>query len=341
MKALVTGGGGFLGGRIVRRLRERGDDVVVLGRRRYPHLEALGVPCLRGDVRDPDAVARAARGADVVFHVAALTGVWGRRRDFQSINVGGTKNVLAACRAEGVPRLVYTSSPSVVFGRDDLCGADESRPYPERFLAPYPESKVAAERLVLEADGDSLATVALRPHLIWGPGDPHLVPRVVERARRGKLKQVGDGANRVDLTYIDNAAEAHLLAADRLAPGSPCAGKPYFISDGAPVRLWDWINDLLRRLGLPPVTRRVSYRTAYAAGAILETVHGIAFPKREPAMTRFVASQLAKSHYFYIEAAKRDLAYRTVVTSEEGLERLVRWLTGVEAAPAAMEAIRR
>ncbi|RME37786.1 MAG: NAD-dependent epimerase/dehydratase family protein, partial [Planctomycetota bacterium] len=325
----------FLGEHIVRRLCERGDEVVVLGRRSYPHLERLGVRCLRGDVRDPAAVIRAVRGADVVFHAAALTGVWGRRRDFQSINVGGTKNILAACRKEGVPRLVFTSSPSVVFGRDDLCGVDESQPSPRRFLAPYPESKAEAERLVLCADGESLATIALRPHLIWGPGDPHLIPRVIERARRGKLKQVGKGTNRVDLTYIDNAVEAHLLAADRLAPGSPCAGKAYFISDGAPVLLWDWINDLLHRLGIPPVRRRVSYRAAYAAGAVLETLHGLFLPQREPPMTRFVASQLSKSHYFNIKAAKRDFSYRPIVTPEDGMERLVRWLKEPEATPEA------
>jgi 2-alkyl-3-oxoalkanoate reductase len=326
MKALVTGGGGFLGGRIVRALRERGDQPIALGRNNYPDLEELGIQTIQADIRDPDSVYKACKGIDTVFHVAALAGFWGRRVDFESINVGGTRNVIDACKKAGVSKLVYTSSPSVVFGTEPICGADESQPYPDRYLAHYPATKAAAERLVLAANGADFSTVALRPHLIWGPGDPHLIPRVVDRARAGKLKQIGDGTNLVDITYVDNAADAHVLAADVLSPGSSCAGKPYFISQGAPVPLWGWINDLLGRLGVDPVARQVSPAIAHAAGAVFEAIYGVLRLRSDPPMTRFVASQLSKSHYFDISAARRDFGYEPRISTDEGTERLVSWM---------------
>ena len=322
MRALVTGGGGFLGGAVVRLLRERGDSVRSFSRQAYPALEALGVEQRRGDLGDAAAVAAAVAGCDVVFHVAAKAGVWGPWAEYYSANVVGTEHVLAACRLHGVRRLVYTSSPSVVFAGHDEEGIDESAPYPKKFLANYPRSKAMAERLVLAANGPALATVALRPHLIWGPGDPHLVPRLVERARAGKLRQVGNGRNRVDTVYVTNAADAHVLAGDRLAPGSPVAGRAYFITQGEPVLLWDFINRVLQASGLPRATRRIPAWAAYAAGAILEGVYRLLRLRGEPPMTRFVARQLATSHWFDISAARRDLGYEPRVSTEEGLRRL-------------------
>ena len=323
MKALVTGGGGFLGGKIVDLLLARGDDVTALGRHQYPRLERAGIKTVQADLRDATAVREVCRGMDVVFHVAAVTGIWGRRQTFWEINVDGTRNVIDACRQCGVAKLVYTSSPSVVFGEDDLCGVDESQPYPNRYLADYPETKAVAEKAVLEANGTALATVSLRPHLIWGPRDRHLIPRVIDRARQGRLVQVGTGRNLVDVTYIDDAAGAHLDAAERLAPDAPCAGKAYFISQGNPVRLWPWLNGILGRLGIPAVTRTMSYRTARAIGRVLESAHALPGLRGEPRMTRFLASQLAKSHYFDIAAARRDLGYSPKVGMEEGVERLL------------------
>jgi len=326
MKALVTGGGGFLGGCICRMLHQRGDKVVALGRGTYPDLERQEIATLQADVRDAVAVRDACEGIDTVFHAAALPGIWGRYSTFYAINVTGTASVIAACRAQRVPRLIFTSSPSVVFGDGPLCGVDESQPYPDRYLAPYPETKAAAERMVLAANDVTLATVALRPHLIWGPGDPHLIPRVVQRAREGRLVQVGDGENLVDITYIDNAAEAHVRAADALAPGSPCAGKAYFISQGEPVPLWPWLNDILEQLGVARVSRRISYGAARRIGAMLETVYRLLPAEREPRMTRFLAAQLAHSHYFDISAARRDFGYEPTVSTAEGLHRLLPWL---------------
>lgn len=323
MKALVTGGGGFLGSAICRKLRDAGHDVTALGRRPYPELEAAHIRCTQADLRDAAAIRDACQGMDAVFHAGAIPGVWGPRRLFWETNVDGTRNVIEACRATHVPRLIYTSSPSVVFGRSDLCGVDESQPYPDKYLAHYPASKAAAERLVLTANGSDLATVALRPHLIWGPGDPHLIPRVIEKARAGRLRIVGAGRNEVDIIYIDNAADAHLLAAQALAHDGACAGKAYFLGQERPVALWPWLNDLLGRLGIPLVQKSISYSTAYRLGGVMEGFFGLFGVKKEPPMTRFVAAQLAKSHYFDHSAAERDFGYRPSVLIEEGIERTV------------------
>lgn len=338
MKAVVTGGGGFLGGRMVEMLHARGDTVIALGRRTYPHLEAAGIRTVQADIRDLDALVSAFRDADVVFHVAALAAVWGKRRLFWDVNVRGTQNVIAACRQQGVGRLVYTSTPSVVFGKQDLCGVDESQPYPRKYLTPYAETKAIAERAVLAANGPKLATVALRPHLIWGPGDPHLIPRVIERARRGQLVQVGDGKNLVDITYIDNAAEAHVRAAQVLSSGRECPGRAFFISQGEPVSLWPWLSELLEAVGAPRPTRTIPFRSAYLAGAVLELAYRALALEREPKMTRFISLQLAKNHYFDISAARWLVGYEPVVTTEEGLQRLVRDLKGAQSAVAATAA---
>lgn len=326
MRALITGGGGFLGSRLARMLVERGDDVVVLGRNRYAALEALGVRCIPADVRDALAVRNACTDVDIVFHAAALAGIWGPRDLFQQINVRGTWNVINACRDHGIPRLVYTSSPSVVLGDAPVRGGDESLPYPRRFLNPYSLTKALAERDVLRASGPSLRTVAIRPHLIFGPGDPHLMPRIVARARAGRLIRVGAGENLVDITFVDNAAWAHVLAADELAGSARCAGKAYFVSQGQPVRLWDWIGDVLARIGAPEARRRVSHRMARIVGAALEAAYALSRRRGEPPMTRFLADQLALDHYFDSSAARRDFGYQPLVNLDEARDRLVRWL---------------
>jgi nucleoside-diphosphate-sugar epimerase len=326
MRALVTGGGGFLGGAIVRRLLARGNEVRSFARGDYPALQALGVDVRRGDLADAAAVARAVEGCDVVFHVAAKAGIWGRYEDYHRINVIGTQNVLTACRRCGVRGLVYTSSPSVVFDGRDMEGVDESAPYSDHFDAHYPQTKALAEQLMLKANGADLATVALRPHLIWGPGDNHLGPRILARARAGKLRRIGRQNKRVDSLYIDNAADAHLLAAERLRPGAAVAGRAYFITQGEPLPLWDLINRILAAADLPPVTRPVPAWAAFSVGWVLEHGYRLLGWHDEPPLTRFLARELSAAHWFNIDAARRDLNYHPAVSIDEGMDRLRRFL---------------
>jgi 2-alkyl-3-oxoalkanoate reductase len=328
MKALVTGGGGFLGLAIVRKLRARGDDVRSFSRSTYPVLDELGVESLRGDLEDEAAVREAASGCDIIFHVAARAGVWGSAESYHRPNVVGTENVLKACAAHGICRLVYTSSPSVTFAGTDQEDVDESEPYPDHYLNHYARTKALAERHVLAANGDDLSTVSLRPHLIWGPGDPHLVPRILDRARSGRLRLLGDRPNRVDSVYVDNAADAHLLAADRLSVGSDVAGKAYFITQGEPIPMEELLNRILAAGGLPPAERRIPANFAYLLGAVLEGLYGLFGAENEPPITRFVARQLSTAHWFDISAARRDLDYAPAISLDEGMERLARSLQG-------------
>jgi nucleoside-diphosphate-sugar epimerase len=325
VRSLVTGGGGFLGTAIVKRLLEAGDVVRTLQRGSYPELERLGVECVRGDIADAGIVDRAVQGCDRVFHVAAKVEMWGRIEPFRRVNVLGTQNIVDAMRRAGVGRLIFTSSPSVVHAGSDIEGDDESLPYPERYEAAYPETKAEAERAVLAANGPDLATVALRPHLIWGPGDTTLVPNIVDRARRGQLRLVGDGSKLIDTVVIDNAVDAHLLAAARLEPGAACAGRPYFITNDDPRPLKEIINGFVTAAGLPPVERSIPVKAAVAVGHVFETIHRWLPMTGEPRMTPFLAQNLATAHWYDISAAKRDLGYAPGVSIDEGMRRLREW----------------
>jgi nucleoside-diphosphate-sugar epimerase len=307
----------------VRRLRERGDAVRVLGRNHYPHLEPLGVEQVTGDVRDPTCVEAAVRGVQGVFHVAARVGYWGPYEAYRSTNVDGTQNVIDAVRAAGVPRLVYTSTPSVVIGAEGAAaGSDADQPYPDRYLSSYGPTKAEAERRVRSAHGAGLATVALRPHFIFGPRDPQVVGRVVARARQGRLAQVGDGTNRVDVTYLDNCVDAHLAAFDALASdGAACGGRAYFLGQEEPVALWPFVARLLEGFKAPPVQRKLSFRAAYALGATLELAFGAVRSRAEPPLTRMAAVMLGTDHWFDHSAAARDLGWTPRIAVDEALER--------------------
>jgi nucleoside-diphosphate-sugar epimerase len=284
----------------------------------------MGVEQFQGDIRDPDVVLRACRGVSLIFHTAAKAGIWGNPGDFFGINVTGTKNILTACsRAQSV-RLIHTSSPSVVFNGRDMSGVDETAPYPDRYTATYPATKALAEKEVCRAAKDGLPAIMLRPHLIWGPGDNHLVPRIVRRAR--SLRRIGDGRNLVDTVYIDNAADAHILAAEHLESNPRLSGKKYFISQGEPVPLWDMVDNILKAANREPVKGQISKKTAWIVGAVLEKCYrGLKLPG-EPRMTRFLAEELSTSHWFDIRAAREDLGYFPAVSMAEGLENLANWL---------------
>lgn len=322
MKALVTGGGGFLGSEIIRQLLDKGVEVRSLQRGHYPDLQSLGIEIHSGDISDQQTCNHACKDCDVVFHVAAKAGVWGAYEDYYRPNVIGTKNIIAACLKNNIKYLVYTSSPSAVFDGHDEQGIDESTPYPTHFLSHYSATKAQAEQLILAANSDKLATVALRPHLIWGIGDPHLFPRIINRARTGKLRTIANKGKLVDITHVENAAYAHILAMTVLLNNAACAGKAYFISNDEPMTMADIINRFLAVAQMPPVTRTVSPAVAYTIGIVMETTYKLLGIKTEPFMTRFIAKQLSVAHWYDLSAAKRDLGYSPKISIEEGMQRL-------------------
>lgn len=321
MRALVTGGNGFIGRYIVEQLVTRGDEVRVIGRNAYPELATLGVACFRADLTSSDVapLQHALHGCDTVFHVAAKAGVWGAWDEYYRNNVSATQRLVRAAVHAGVPKFIFTSSPSVVFGAESISGADERQPYAARYLAPYPQTKALAERYVLQQQ--EIMVTAIRPHLVWGPRDPHILPRMIVRARSGRLRQVGDGTNMVDVTYVENAAEAHILAADALHERSLVRGRAYFIGQERPVNLWQFINEVLHAVGAPPVTRRIPYPVAKRIAAMLEEAYALLGRDEEPLLTRLTAAELAKSHWFDHSAAQRDFGYGPRISIEEGLRR--------------------
>ena len=323
MRALVTGANGFLGSYLVRHLLELNYEVTAMTRRRDEGLANLDVEMAHGDVRDFDSVLSACTGQDIVFHTAGISGIWGPWKKYYTTNTVGTRNVVDACVQSSVRRLIYTSSPSVTFNGQHQTNIDESAPYPKRWLCHYPHSKALAEQNVLNANDEfDLLTCALRPHLIWGPGDRHLIPRLIDRARKKQLRRVGDGANLIDTIYVENAAEAHVQAAEALVDDSPLCGNAYFISQDDPVNCWEWINEILQMAGVPRVRQSISFRWAYRLGYALESIHELMNKDSEPRMTRFLAAQLAKNHYFDISRAKRDFGYSPRVGNAAGMLRM-------------------
>lgn len=326
MKALVTGGGGFLGSALVKQLLDEGWMVNTLQRGDYSFLQEWGANVIRGDLVNKNIVLKAAENCDVVFHVAAKAGVWGDYTGYYEANVIATENVISACEQLDIQHLVYTSTPSVVFDGNNEIGINERAEYPREYFNAYQATKAIAEQKVIAANSNTLKTVALRPHLIWGPGDRHLVPRVISRARSGKLKLVGNGQNKVDSCYIDNAVLAHILAANEIMGRGRCAGKVYFISNNEPIAMADLLNRILDCVGLPAISKSVSPVLAFTVGAILEKIYALLSIEQEPIMTRFVAKQLSTSHWFDLTAARTDLNYQPIITIDEGMKNLKHYL---------------
>jgi nucleoside-diphosphate-sugar epimerase len=331
-KVLVTGGGGFLGSALVAFARGRGLSVRSLARRHYPHLETLGVEQIQGDISDAATVDRAVEGCLTVFHTAAKAGLWGPEREYERVNVRGTRNVIDACRRRGARRIIFTSSPSVVFDGTAMEGADESAPYPSRFDASYPKTKAIAEQLVIASNSKDLAVVSIRPHLIWGPGDNNLLPRIISRAKSGRLRRIGGGEPKIDPIYIDNAAMAHFLAADKLEPGSAIAGKVYFVTQGEIIPLWTMIDRLLAAAGMAPVRRSIKRPLAIATAGLVELGYFLSNQSAEPPLTRFLVRQLSTTHWFKIDAARRDLGYEPRISIDQGMRILAKHLGAGAAA---------
>ncbi|MCB9092207.1 MAG: NAD-dependent epimerase/dehydratase family protein [Halobacteriovoraceae bacterium] len=325
MKILITGAGGFLGKKICEFLSiEKQFQLLGINRKIYPELYKIGVEQFAVDLRNIEELEKvfSENKIEAVIHTAAKAGIWGEFEDYYSINFKGTINLLTLCHKYGVKYFVYTSTPSVVFGRKAIRGASEKVPYASAFLTAYAKTKSLAEKEVLNWNTETLKTLAIRPHLIWGPGDPHILPRLVDKAKSGKLKIVGDGENLVDIIYVDNAAWAHIQALKKLISGELAGGSSYFIGQERPVKLWSFINQLLKTQNVDPIEKSLSSRFCYLLGLVLEKVFKWFKLKNEPPMTRFVALQLSKDHYFSHQKAKQDFDYQVRVKIEEGLERL-------------------
>lgn len=318
MKILVTGGGGFLGSAICRQLAGQGHQVVAFQRSPAEHLVADGVVSRQGSITSLPELRSAAEGSQAVIHTAGKAGVWGNPADYHHINVDGTSNVITVCRELAIPILVHTSSPSVVHSGGDIGGADESLPIADHFLAPYPESKALAEKMMIAANSDDLKTVALRPHLIWGPGDPHILPRLAAKVRGGRLALPGP-EKIIDTIFVENAAQAHIDALQELAGEARCAGKAYFVTNNEPLPQGEIIQRLLAAIGIEVTIRAVPVMVAKTAGTVCETAWRLLGLKSEPPVTRFSVEQLATAHWFDTRAAEHDFGYRPAISIEQGL----------------------
>ena len=324
----MTGGGGFLGQAICTQLLEHGYAVRSFSRSHYAALDAMGVEQVHGDLGSYDDVLRATQGVDAVIHNAALAGAWGPYDDYYRTNVVGTDHVIRAARAAGVRRLVYTSTPSVTHrATHPVAGLDASQvAYGEHLKAPYAATKKIAEIHALQANDAELAVTALRPRLIWGVGDNHILPGLIARARSGKLRLVGDGNNLIDSTYVDNAAFAHIQALKALDVGSANAGKAYFISNGDPRSLKETMNRMLEAAGAPLITRSVPFGLAMTVAQVSEWAYRLLPLPGEPMLTPFLVEQLVTTHWYDMTPAREDFGYIPPVSFDEGMRRLAREL---------------
>lgn len=315
-----------MGMALIKRLIKEGHKVTSFSRREYPLHWALGISSIQADIRDLEALEKACSERDVVFHLAAKVGIWGAYDDYYSTNVTGTLNVIKACRKQGVSRIVFTSSSSVVFDGSDLDGIDESYPYPEHHGSHYATTKAMAERLIIEANSEHLRTISLRPHLVWGPYDAHIVPGILKRASSGKLRRIGDQEHFIDTTYIDNMIDALLLAVDALESKPQAAGRNFFITNGEPARVWDFINSIIQIAGHKPVQKKIPEKVAMFAAGIAERFNKAFKPRTEPFMTRFAIRELCTNHWFDISSAREILGYEPKVSYAEGFKHLKDYL---------------
>jgi len=325
MKVFITGGGGFLARYIIQQLLADGHEITAYQRGDYSFLKEWCATCIKGDLTDAKLLSQSMQNHDVVFHVAAKAGVWGDYNEYYQANVIGTKNILKACEENSIKYLIYTSTPSVVFNGEDEEGINESEPYADKTYNAYQDTKIIAEKAVLAANSDIFKTVCLRPHLIWGIGDPHIITRVIERAKADKLKLVKTVNKKMDACYVENAASAHVKAMYELLDDGKCAGKVYFISNDEHISISELINKILHAANLPPAKKYVSANLAFILGSIVETIYKLLRIKNEPLMTRYVAKQLSVSHWYDLSAAKNDFSYSPDITTEQGMKKLAEY----------------
>lgn len=337
MVSLVTGGAGFVGAALVQALKDRGDQVIALDL--APSCPVQGIDYRRIDITDSAAVTEACRGVDTIFHNASIVHTKQNKQDVVwAVNLGGTENMLAAAREHGVKRFIYVSSGSVVYEGKDIENGDESLPYASVSQAPYADSKIAAEKLVLEHNGqDGIATCALRPHVVFGPGDGRFMPALLKQGKSGRLRvQVGRGVWLSDYTYLSNLIDALLLADEALkrdGTRSAAAGQAYFITNGEPMPFWDFVRKVAARLGFPPIKYQAPKSLVYAIAAVkegLDTLKGGTLSP-EDGLTRFAIRYMCTHHYFSIDKARHDLGYNPKVSVEEGIERTCQHLEAIGA----------
>ena len=324
MKVLVTGTGSLLLGGLASELLRRGDEVVCLQRRPAAFMGHQNAHEVLADICNSDAVALAAKGCDAIIHGAARVGVVGSQKEFYDTNVHGTENILRAAEQQSISRLVFVSTPSVAHTGDSLVGAPAGQAEIGRSRSYYAESKAIAERTVLNARNSQLAVVAIRPHLVWGPGDTQLVGRIVERAKSGRLAVVGTGNALVDSTYIDNAISAHIAALDALHIGSACDGKAYVVSNGEPRTVNELMRSMCESAGVPFEPRHLSLTLGIRLGSLVERLWPL-MQSSEPPITRFIAEQLGTAHWFDQRVVHNDLKWAPSVTLEEGFKQLTQW----------------
>lgn len=321
-RIVVTGASGFVGRALAIKLHEAGHHVVACSRSVCQELVSRGIEYCAIDIRSSARELGAlVANSDAIFHVAAKVDMWGAFEDFFEINVQGTRNLLQACRNKGVRRFVYTSSPSVIADGTNLQGVDESYPYPRKYEAFYPQTKAIAEQEVLAANDEQLFTCALRPHLIFGPGDTNLIPTILERAKARRLKQVGPGKNLTDLCFIEDCVAAHICAFEALENNPDARGKAYFISQAEPVQMWDWIRDVLRRSSLPDKLPQVPATVAYAVALACEGFVRLLPGEREPLFTRFLVHQMSTDHYFDISRARALLGFHPAYSMAQAMQK--------------------
>ena len=334
MKVLVTGTGSLLLGGIASELVQRGDEVVCLQRRPTVFIGHNDAREVLADICDADAVAQAAHGCEAIIHGAARVGIVGAEKDFYNTNVLGTENILRAAALNNISRLVFVSTPSVAHTGDSLVGAPAGAAETGRTRSYYAESKAIAERAVLKARNDQLAVVAIRPHLVWGPGDTQLVGRIVDRAASGRLAVIGTGNALVDSTYIDNAISAHIAALDSLKVGAACDGKAYVISNGEPRTVNELMRSMCAAAGIPFDPRHLSLALGVRLGSLIERLWPL-MRSSEPPITRFVAEQLGTAHWFDQRAVQEDFGWTPQVNLDEGFQRLTQWFAS--HGPAGMD----
>jgi len=323
MKALVTGATGFLGGALARRLHNTGWDVTALGRNssKLDQLEHEGIRTLQIDLKEKNEMAVACKEQEIIFHCAALPSPWGNFEAFYQANVIGTRNVIRGCEEHKVKRLVYVSTPSIYFDYNSRINVKETDVLPEP-VSNYSATKILAEEEVDKAFVNGLATVTIRPRGIFGPGDTVISPRLIPRLRSGRLPIVGDGKNIVDLTYIENVVDALILCSE-----SPIntLGKKYNISNGEPIKLWEWLEKICGELGYQSPKIKISSSLAYGLAAVLEAAYTIIPTQPEPPLTRMAVNMIANSTTLDISAAKNELGFQPKISMNEGFDKFMQW----------------